>query len=196
MCSLKIPVAVLDFIDRARRHCLWRGSDVNAKGKSMMPWPKATKPKTKGGLGIIDLRYQNDALLLKHLDKFYNKKDISWVNMIWNTHYSNGQIPHATGDRGSFWWKDLLHLCDKFRGIATCTMGDGSTVLFILMFGMITYYKTNCQDSSHLLRTKKSQWLLFSRSRYDKTLLPPSLRTGLPRVSGVATASARYSSEK
>jgi hypothetical protein len=129
MCSLKIPVAVLDFIDRARRHCLWRGSDVNAKGKSMVAWPKAKKPKTKGGLGIIDLRYQNDALLLKHLDKFYNKKDISWVNM---THYSNGQIPHATGDRGSFWWKDLLHLCDKFRGIATCTMGDGSTVLFCL----------------------------------------------------------------
>jgi hypothetical protein len=31
MCSLKIPIAVLDFIDRARRHCLWRGSDVMPK---------------------------------------------------------------------------------------------------------------------------------------------------------------------
>uniref|UniRef100_A0A0A8Y3D2 Uncharacterized protein n=1 Tax=Arundo donax TaxID=35708 RepID=A0A0A8Y3D2_ARUDO len=22
--------------------------------------------------------------------------DIPWINLIWNTHYSNGQIPHAT----------------------------------------------------------------------------------------------------
>jgi hypothetical protein len=76
MCSLKIPIAVLDFIDKARRHCLWRGSEVNAKGKSLVAWPEVTKPKDKGGLGVIDLISQNDALLLKHLDKFYNKKDI------------------------------------------------------------------------------------------------------------------------
>ena len=52
--------------------------------------------------------------------------------MIWHSYYSQGQIPHATADKGSFWWKDLLHLCDKFRGIATCTVGNGSTVLFWL----------------------------------------------------------------
>jgi hypothetical protein len=50
MCILKIPIAVLEFIDRARRHCLWRGSDVNAKNKSLVAWPKVTKPKKKGGL--------------------------------------------------------------------------------------------------------------------------------------------------
>jgi hypothetical protein len=132
MCSLKIPTAVIEYIDRARRHCLWRGSDVNAKGKSLAAWPKVSKPKEKGGLGVINLRSQNEALLLKHLDKFYNKKDVPWVNMIWHSHYSQGHIPHAYADRGSFWWRDLLHLCDKFRGIASCTVGNGSTVLFWL----------------------------------------------------------------
>jgi hypothetical protein len=63
MCSLKIPVVVLDFIDKA-----------NAKGRSLATWPKVTKPKDKGGLGVVDLRSQNEALLLKHLDEFYNKK--------------------------------------------------------------------------------------------------------------------------
>jgi hypothetical protein len=77
-------------IDRARRHCLWRGSNANAKGKSLAAWPKVTKPKNKGGLGVVDLRSQNEALLLKHLDKFYNKKDTPWVNMIWHSHYSQG----------------------------------------------------------------------------------------------------------
>jgi hypothetical protein len=132
MCSLNIPIAVLDFIDRARRHCLWRGFDANAKGKSLAAWPKVGKPKDNGGLGIIDLRSQNEALLLKHLDKFYNKRDIPWVNMIWYSHYSQGHIPHASAEKGSFWWKDLLHLCDKFRGVASCIVGNGSTVLFWL----------------------------------------------------------------
>ena len=132
MCSLKIPIAVLDFIDRARKHCLWRGSDVNAKIKSLVAWPKVAKPKDKGGLGVIDLRTQNEALLLNHLDKLYNKKDIPWVNMIWNSCYSQGQIPHATGDRGSFWWRDLLHLSDKFRGVASCSVGNCTYVFFCL----------------------------------------------------------------
>jgi hypothetical protein len=32
--------------------------------------------KEGGGLGIINPRSQNVALLLKHLDKFYNRRDI------------------------------------------------------------------------------------------------------------------------
>ena len=132
MCYLKIPIAVLYFIYRARKHCLWRGSEINAKNKSLVAWPKATKPKNKGGLGIVDLRTQNDALLLKYLDKFYNKRDIPWVNMVWQAYYSQGKIPHATADRGSFRWRDLLHLCDKFRDVASCVVGDGTSVSFWL----------------------------------------------------------------
>ena len=40
------------------------------------------KPKDKGGLGIINLSLQNEALLLKHLDKFYKKEDIQLVKLI------------------------------------------------------------------------------------------------------------------
>jgi len=98
--------------------------------KPLVAWKKCAKPKRKGGLGIINLRSQNKALLLKHLDKFYNKKEIPWVKLIWNAHYPIGQVPHAITDRGSFWWRDILKLCDLFRGIAECKIGDGSTVLF------------------------------------------------------------------
>ena len=103
MCALQVPAAVLDYIDRARRHCLWRGPDSNAKMKPLVAWKKCSKPKKKGGLGIINLRSQNSALLLKHLDKFYKKKEIPWVKLIWNAHYPQDQVPHATTDRGSFW---------------------------------------------------------------------------------------------
>jgi hypothetical protein len=32
-------------------------------------------------------------------------------------------VPHATEDKGSFWWRDVLKLCDNFRGIAKCLVG-------------------------------------------------------------------------
>jgi hypothetical protein len=103
MCSVVVPVGVLEDIDRARRHAMWRKSDSNAKSKPMVAWRKRTRPKKKGGLGIINLRSQNIVLLLKFLDKFFNRHNITWVTLIWNTYYSNGELPQPENEKGSFW---------------------------------------------------------------------------------------------
>jgi hypothetical protein len=89
LCSwqFKTPKRVLDNIDRARKPCLWRGNDNSKKGGNLVAWPMVQKPKLRGGLGIINLRLQNDALLLKHLHKFYSKKDTPWVSLVWNRYY-------------------------------------------------------------------------------------------------------------
>lgn len=50
-------------------------------------------PKEEGSLGVIDLKKHNDALLLKNLDKFFKKKDIPWVGLVWEKHYPNGKLP-------------------------------------------------------------------------------------------------------
>jgi hypothetical protein len=130
MCSVAIPVEAHEYIDRARRHCLWRKSDSDAKSRPLVAWRKCTRPKKKGGLGIINLRSQNTTLLLKHLDKFFHRRNIPWVNLIWNTYYSNGNLPQATKEKGSFCWKDLLKFVDTFRSVAQCVVGDGSSVMF------------------------------------------------------------------
>jgi hypothetical protein len=31
---------------------------------------------------------------------------------------------------GSFWWKDIFRLCDLFRGIAKCNVGNDTSALF------------------------------------------------------------------
>jgi hypothetical protein len=93
MCSVMVPVEVLEFVDRARRNCIWQKLESNGRTHPLVAWRKCTSPKKKGGLWVI--RSQNVALLLKHLDKLYNKIDIPWVNLIWNTYYLNGEIPHA-----------------------------------------------------------------------------------------------------
>lgn len=91
MCTLSLPVSsVIDSIDRARRHCLWRGNDLNSTKKSLAAWSKVCKPKGKGGLGVIDLRVQNKGLLMKHLHKFYNRSCITWANLVWSSYYRTG----------------------------------------------------------------------------------------------------------
>jgi hypothetical protein len=51
------------------------------------------KPKKKGVLGVIKLRLQNEALLMKNLDKFFSKADLPWVNLVWSQYYENGRVP-------------------------------------------------------------------------------------------------------
>lgn len=67
----------------------------------MAAWSMFTKPKSEGGLGILKIQVRNDALLMWHLDKLFNKTYIPWATLIWGDYYHNGRLP---GDhrKGSF----------------------------------------------------------------------------------------------
>jgi hypothetical protein len=129
MCTMKIQKSAIKIIDRGRRHCLWaKKDDWEKHAQSLVAWEKVCMPKDKGGLGILNLEIQNDTLLLKYMHKFMNKADVPWVDLIWHTHY-NGKVPHAAPKAGSFWWKDICSLFDQYRGIASCSIGSGNSVL-------------------------------------------------------------------
>jgi hypothetical protein len=129
MCTVRLPRGVIENIDRIRKQCLWRGNIDKKKGGNLVAWEIVQQPKNKGGLGVINLRLQNDALLLKHLHRFYNKMEIPWIQLIWFKYYQN-KIPHASREVGSFWWKDILRLHSPYRGITKCAIGDGATCCF------------------------------------------------------------------
>lgn len=76
-----------------------------------------------------NMRLMNEALLLKHLHKFNNNEIIPWVQLIWNTHYANGQVQHARVEKGSSWFRDIMKFSDHFRGIAAAKIGQGNTVM-------------------------------------------------------------------
>lgn len=78
---------MIDNIERAMKQCIWRGNDQTKKGGNLADWPMVVKPKEKGGLGVKNLRLQNDALLMKHLYKFYTKADVPWVHLVWSKYY-------------------------------------------------------------------------------------------------------------
>jgi hypothetical protein len=110
MCTLKIPISTIKQIDIYRKHCLWRGNDTNSKKFPLVAWSTITKPKVSGGLGVIRLETQNEALLLKFINKFFNSHDLPWVNIIWKSYYTSSRLP---GHRriGSFWWKSEREMC-------------------------------------------------------------------------------------
>lgn len=70
---------------------------------------------------------RNNALLLKNLHKFFNHADLPWVRLVWETYYNDHPPDNLDG---SFWWRDNIKLLDLYKGLATCSIGNGHTALF------------------------------------------------------------------
>lgn len=116
---------------------------------------------------MIKLSLQNNALLLKQLDKFYRKKNIQWVNIIWQKYYLD-DVPHLAREKGSFWWKDILRMHVKYRGIATCTPNKGDIVSFwdALIEGAV-----HSQSLPNLFQYAKNPKISFWKLRNADSLL-------------------------
>jgi hypothetical protein len=126
LCTFKVHKTVIAHIDKYRKHCLWRGADINAKSPPKAAWDKVCLQKSEGGLGVLHLETHNEALLLKNLHKFFNKLDIPCVHLIWEKYYSNGKLLNHTM-KGSFWWRDILRLLPKFKELASVVVHLGDT---------------------------------------------------------------------
>ena len=65
---------------------------------------------------------------MKHLKKFYNKEEVPWVTLIWNSYYHQ-RVPHATELCGSFWWRDVAKHMDSFVAVSKIQIGPVDSVL-------------------------------------------------------------------
>jgi mannosylglycoprotein endo-beta-mannosidase len=104
MSTFLLPKTIIKQVDKYRKHCLWRGSDLSSKKPSKAAWEIVCNTKENEGLGVLDLQTQNESLLLKNLHKFYNKANIPWVHLLWACYYSNGSLPMTQVRKSSFWW--------------------------------------------------------------------------------------------
>lgn len=65
MQALRMPKGVVKHIDRMRRSFLWRGTQECRGINCLANWEVTCALKCNGGLGILNLDRQNEALLLK-----------------------------------------------------------------------------------------------------------------------------------
>jgi hypothetical protein len=138
MCSLKLPLIVIEIIDKHRKNCLSRGKDFNRKGYNLAAWDLVRKPKDKGGLGVINLSVQNDALLLKQLDKFYHKDNIQWVTLIWQKYYSNF-VPHLAREKAPFGGRTSLGFISNIGELPSATQIKGIPSVSGMILLMVSF---------------------------------------------------------
>jgi hypothetical protein len=74
---------LLQTIDKMRRNFLWKGSNPEActGGHCLINWPTTFLPKSKGGLGILDLDRFARGLRLRWLWLRWKSKDRAWTAM-------------------------------------------------------------------------------------------------------------------
>ena len=159
MSTFCLHKTIIKQIDKYRKHCLWRGADINAKNPPKAAWELVYLPKKEGGLGVLNLRTHNEALLLKNLHKFFNRLDLPWVNIVWEKYYSNGSLPF-TQKKGSFWWRDVLKLLDSFKGMDMINIQDGRTCLFWEDLWNNRVPKLHFPELFSLPKTQKSLYVL------------------------------------
>ena len=123
LCSLYIPPGILRQINRILRQCLWRKNGSQRRSQSLATWDMACRPKRSGGLGILDFRKQNEGLLIKQLHKFFNREDIPWIKLGWQ-YYPDG-VTQVANLCGSFWWRDVMKLVDKYREFCVVQVHSG-----------------------------------------------------------------------
>lgn len=66
-----MPANVIDRMDAIRRNLLWQGNcDPNDHKFHLVKWDQVIQSKKEGGLGIRNLKLQNQSLLMKWLRRF------------------------------------------------------------------------------------------------------------------------------
>ena len=101
----RVPSTVIKDIDKIRCRFLWQGTTKSRKKYALVNWSIVCKPKDNGGLGILNLRDMNTALLLKWWWRFKDPTYHSnWKTLIQCIYYTN--------DNTSFspFWADIIRL--------------------------------------------------------------------------------------
>jgi hypothetical protein len=120
------------------------------------------------------------------MDKFFNRVNVPWVQLVWDKYYSDGKLPYlASNLRVSFWWRDLLKLLDSYKGLAMVSVQNGTSCFFWLdlwngqvlqqIFPELFSY---CRDDKVSVQTVKSTAALstlfhlpLSNEAYEQFLL-------------------------
>ncbi|KAJ3685489.1 hypothetical protein LUZ61_014653 [Rhynchospora tenuis] len=129
MQVIKLPAWLIEQLDKIRRSFFWKGKDKCLGGHCLVNWAKCCIPKKCGGLGVLNLSSQNDALLLRWLWKLQKEPDSIWATSI-NLLFGTTDIDLLRQDnRVSNAFKDILSLKDFYRS-STSWVGGTQRIIW------------------------------------------------------------------
>ncbi|XP_074308232.1 uncharacterized protein LOC141643100 [Silene latifolia] len=110
-----IPLTVIDRIERICRNYLWSGGDQFSKSPPMS-WEKVCKAKKYGGLGIIDCRLWNVALIGKYVWWLVSKADHLWIKWVSHVYIKDQEwLDYQPTNNSSWTWRKICQVKDQLK---------------------------------------------------------------------------------
>lgn len=114
MQATTLPKGVIQQIDRLRRNFLWRGNGPCKGINCLVNWETVCNLKENGGMGVISLESQNQALLTKWVWRLQHDHGGLWANTIRQL-YGYTEVTQLRGtQQPSFFLKELSQLVPLF----------------------------------------------------------------------------------
>ncbi|KAJ1686499.1 hypothetical protein LUZ63_017889 [Rhynchospora breviuscula] len=132
MSSFFLPNWLVDAIDKARKRFLW-GTDTSGRQKiHLIAWNRICLPKSHGGLGLLDFKLHNRALLLRWIWKLYTCRQSLWFALASNLFSAKRgcNSPALWVNGGSFFWRDLRSLFPLLQLSTRVTVQSGVDTSF------------------------------------------------------------------
>jgi hypothetical protein len=118
--------------DKVRSRFFWEG--VGDKRKyHMVDWATVCRPKEAGGLGILNTRHMNIALMLKWVWKLYHNADGLWAELIRAKYLGeNDLFSPLVPTKGSQFWNSIQKVKWYFKLGAKHSVRNGKRTFFWL----------------------------------------------------------------
>jgi hypothetical protein len=127
MQAFRLPQGTINRIITLTRKFLWRGDKSFSGGHCLVSWGIITLSKKDGGLGVMDLRAQNDSLLLRWLWTMYSEPTSLWTDKLRTQLgiHSIQNLTDASCDSLPYFVQDLQTLNPLFH-TCTATIEEGN----------------------------------------------------------------------
>lgn len=131
MSTTRIPTRVLNSLESLMRRFFW-GKQNQDQYLAYVAWEHLCRPVQEGGLGIKDLKFFNEAILLKYLWRLASGDNSLWVTLV-RTKYIPRSLLWQSGRtyRCTIFWRSLMHLMEKLKPLLKWKLAGGGQCLAI-----------------------------------------------------------------
>jgi len=133
----KLPNKVAQEINKIQRRFLWSGQN-QGRCNALVNWEVIQKPKTKGGLGVMDCTMKNAALLFKWWWRYASEEGSLWRRIVDSIHEDDSTLlPNKNTRKITGTWNDIKKLATNENQVSKAffqhvklQVGDGGRVRF------------------------------------------------------------------
>jgi mannosylglycoprotein endo-beta-mannosidase len=115
-------------MDRHRNRFFWEGQSATKKFH-MVNWKTICQPKSQDGLGVLNTKLMNIALMAKWIWRIYSDEnsDLLWLRLL-RAKYRTSEIFSYTPNSCSPFWRNIHKVKEHFRlGVRFCPGKNSST---------------------------------------------------------------------